>query len=149
MKKRIMAIDFGERRIGIALTDLLQIIASPFEVYNSVDFENDVQYICDLIKSQYVETVVLGMPENVHNSNEKIVQKIKEFGHAIVKNSKINLVFHNESLTSVEANEILKNAGISIKESKKLIDKISACLILESFLKERSENEKRKFKAWY
>ncbi|MDD3232499.1 MAG: Holliday junction resolvase RuvX [Clostridia bacterium] len=139
-----MAIDYGEKRIGIALTDLMQIIASPYKVYESVNFEVDIQYICDLINSQQVETIVVGLPLNSVNSKSTLIEKIQKFGYEIANKTKVNLVFQDERLTSIEANEILKDAGISIKESKKLIDKISACLILESFLNERSENEKRK-----
>lgn len=144
MQSRIMAIDYGEKRIGIALTDLMQIIASPYKVYESVNFEVDIQYICDLINSQQVETIVVGLPLNSVNSKSTLIEKIQKFGYEIANKTKVNLVFQDERLTSIEANEILKDAGISIKESKKLIDKISACLILESFLNERSENEKRK-----
>ncbi|MDD3862278.1 MAG: Holliday junction resolvase RuvX [Clostridia bacterium] len=139
-----MAIDYGEKRIGIALTDLMQIIASPYKVYESINFEVDIQYICDLINSQQVETIVVGLPLNSVNSKSTLIEKIQKFGYEIANKTKVNLVFQDERLTSIEANEILKDAGISIKESKKLIDKISACLILESFLNERSENEKRK-----
>ncbi|MDD2227394.1 MAG: Holliday junction resolvase RuvX [Clostridia bacterium] len=144
MQSRIMAIDYGEKRIGIALTDLMQIIASPYKVYESINFEVDIQYICDLINSQQVETIVVGLPLNSVNSKSTLIEKIQKFGYEIANKTKVNLVFQDERLTSIEANEILKDAGISIKESKKLIDKISACLILESFLNERSENEKRK-----
>jgi len=144
MQSRIMAIDYGEKRIGIALTDLMQIIASPYKVYESINFEIDIKYFCDLIDSQQVETVVIGLPLNSVNSKSMLIEKIEKFGNEIANKTKVNLVFRDEKLTSIEANEILKDAGISIKESKKIIDKISACLILESFLNERSENEKRK-----
>lgn len=142
--KRIMGIDYGDKRIGIALTDLMQIIASPFEVYKTVNENVDIEYICNMIKSQQVETVVIGLPLNIDGSEGERARKTRHFGLKISEKIKdANIIFQDERLTSVEAEDILSNAKIKPKDRKSLIDKLSACIILENYLNERRENEKR------
>lgn len=141
---RIMGIDYGDRRIGIALTDLMQIIASPFEVYQTVNEKADIEYFCNLIETQQVETVVIGLPLNLDGSEGERAQKTRLFASKISEKVKVKIVFQDERLTSIEADEILSDAKIKPKNRKSLIDKLSACIILENFLNERRDDEKRK-----
>lgn len=139
---RIMAIDYGDKRIGIALTDLMQIIASPFEVYQTVNEKVDIEYICNLIKTQQVKTVVIGLPLNLDGSEGERAKKTRLFASKISEKANVKIVFQDERLTSIEADEILSNARIKPKNRKNLIDKLSACIILENFLNERRDDEK-------
>lgn len=140
---RIMGIDYGDKRIGIALTDLMQIIASPYEVYKTVDEKTDIEYICNLIKSQQVNIVVIGLPLNIDGSEGERARKTRMFALKISEIVNVDIVFQDERLTSVEADDILNNAKIKPRERKNLIDKLSACIILENYLNERRDDEKR------
>lgn len=140
---RIMGIDYGDKRIGIALTDLMQVIASPFEVYKTVNSNADIEHLQKIIEEQEVETVVIGLPLNMDGSEGERARKTRLFGSNIADKSNVNIVFQDERLTSFEADNILSDAKVRTDKRKDLIDKLSACLILESYLNERSKNEKR------
>lgn len=135
--QRIMGIDFGDKRIGIALTDLMQIIASPFEVYKTVNENADIEYICNLINSKQVETVVVGLPINIDGTEGERARKTRLFASKLSEKTGAKIVFQDEKLSSVEADEILSNAKIKPIERKSLIDKLSASIILERYLNER------------
>jgi putative Holliday junction resolvase len=141
---RIMGIDYGDKRIGIALTDLMQVIASPFEVYKTVNMDADAEHIQKIIEEQQVKTVVIGLPLNMDGSEGERAKKTRLFGSYIADKSNINIIFQDERLTSFEADNILSDAKIKTDKRKTLIDKLSACLILESYLNERSKDEKRR-----
>lgn len=132
-----MGIDFGDKRIGIALTDLMQIIASPFEVYKTVNENADIEYICNLINSKQVETVVVGLPINIDGTEGERARKTRLFASKLSEKTGAKIVFQDEKLSSVEADEILSNAKIKPIERKSLIDKLSASIILERYLNER------------
>lgn len=140
---RIMGIDYGDKRIGIALTDLMQIIASPYEVYKTVDEKADIDYICNLIKSQQVNKVVIGLPLNIDGTEGERAEKTRLFASKISEKLKVEIFFQDERFTSVEADDILSSAKIKPNKRKGLIDKLSACIILENFLNERRDDEKR------
>lgn len=140
---RIMGIDYGDKRIGIALTDLMHVIASPFEVYKTVNSNADIEHLQKIIEEQEVETLVIGLPLNMDGSEGERARKTRLFGSNIADKSNVNIVFQDERLTSFEADNILSDAKVRTDKRKDLIDKLSACLILESYLNERSKNEKR------
>ncbi|MDD4685700.1 MAG: Holliday junction resolvase RuvX [Clostridia bacterium] len=138
-----MGIDYGDKRIGIALTDLMHVIASPFEVYKTVNSNADIEHLQKIIEEQEVETLVIGLPLNMDGSEGERARKTRLFGSNIADKSNVNIVFQDERLTSFEADNILSDAKVRTDKRKDLIDKLSACLILESYLNERSKNEKR------
>lgn len=135
--KRVMGIDYGDKRIGIAMSDLMQVIASPFEVYNTVSSELDVEHICNLIKQNEVETVVIGLPLNMDGTEGERAKITREFADCIAKKCDVNIVFQDERLSSVEAEEILIEANVRREARKGIIDKLSASIILESYLNKR------------
>jgi len=139
-----MGIDFGDKRIGIALTDLMRVISSPYEVYNTKNTEADINYLCKLIKDKEVGVVVFGLPLNMDGTEGDRAKITREFALQIANKSKVDVVFQDERLSSVEAEEILVEAHIGREERKKLIDKLSASIILESYLNEKGvKNGKR------
>ncbi|MDD4815796.1 MAG: Holliday junction resolvase RuvX [Clostridia bacterium] len=132
--KRIMGIDYGDVRIGIALSDLMQIIASPLEVYKTKNTIDDVNYLCNLIKQNQVETVVFGLPLNMDGTEGERAKITRLFASKIANQSGVRVVFQDERLSSVEAEDILIQANVRREDRKKLIDKLSASIILESYL---------------
>lgn len=131
---RIMGIDYGRVRIGVALTDLLKTIASPYEVYKSVSRKADVEYFKKLIKEKEVELVVIGLPLNMDGTEGERVEKTRIFGEELKKEANIPVVYQDERLTSVEAENYLLSGNLRREKRKGLIDKVSASIILEDYL---------------
>lgn len=131
---KIMALDYGEVRIGIAMTDMLQTIASPFETYKRKSVEKDLDYLVDIAKENYVSEIIMGLPLNMDGTEGDRASKTREFGDKLKEKSGLEIVYVDERLTSVEAEEILIESGMRREKRKEVIDKIAASLILESYL---------------
>ena len=131
---RKMGIDYGDARIGIALTDPLNIICSPFEVYKNVGREDALTHIDMLIKEYDVDEVALGLPLNMDGSEGERAKLHREFGETLATFSNVKVHYIDERLTSAEAEEILIASRVRREKRKDIIDKIAAQLILQSFI---------------
>lgn len=129
-----MALDYGDVRIGISLSDLLKTIASPYETYKRKNLEEDINYFINLTKEKEVTKIIIGLPLNMDGSAGERVNKTKEFGELLAKKTGLEIEYVDERLTSVEAEEILIKSKVRRDKRKVLIDKIAASLILESYL---------------
>ena len=129
---RLMGIDFGEVRIGVALSDPLQIFSQPFRVVPNN--ENTISEIRKIIKSEEVGKIILGLPLNLEGEDTKKTLEVREFSEILKSNVNIPVIFWDERYTSVEANEELKQMGYSIAESRKVIDKVAASIILRNYM---------------
>ena len=139
--KRKMGIDYGDVRIGIAFTDFLCTIASPYEVYKTIDEEKDLEYLCKLAKQQETDEIVIGLPLNMDGTEGERAEITRAFGQKLANKSGLKVVFIDERLTSMEAEEILISAGVRREKRKELIDKISAQLILQSYLSQNKRSD--------
>ena len=131
---RIIGIDYGTKRIGIAVTDPMQVIASPLTTVANVLF-ND--FIDDYTKKENVEAFVIGYPKQLNNSPSKSVQHIDPFIKKLKKKfPKIMIMLVDERFTSVMAMKSIIAGGVkkSDRQDKSITDKISAALILQSYL---------------
>lgn len=131
---KVMALDYGEVRIGVAMTDLMRLIASPFETYVRKSLEQDLNYICALINNNSVKTVVVGLPLNMDGTEGERAQKTREFVDLLKSRTNVQFVFQDERLSSVSAEELLLEGGMKRRERKQNIDKVAAAIILESYL---------------
>lgn len=134
---KVMGIDYGDARIGIALSDLMQITANPYEVFENKGVDDCINHLCTLISNNMVSTVVFGLPINMDGTEGDRAKVTREVAEELAKKSSVKIVFQDERLTSVEADEILKASKLNWQERKKLIDKVSAALILESYLNKK------------
>ena len=133
MKK--MGIDIGKARIGIALSDMLGILASCYETYHCVDYEQDLEHIISIIQSQNVDTVVVGLPLNMDGTAGEMTEYAKEFCENLKAKTNVKTVLIDERLSSYEAEEYLKQNKIKDwRERKKILDQVSACIILQNYL---------------
>jgi putative Holliday junction resolvase len=133
-KHRKMGIDYGDRRIGIALSDALCIISSPYEVYQNRGQEDALAHIDKLIKDFDVDAVAMGLPLNMDGTEGERAKIHREFGEKLAGLSGVKVVYIDERLTSAEAEEILISSGVRREKRKELIDKISAQIILQSYM---------------
>lgn len=138
---RVMGLDYGDVRIGIALSDVTRFLASGFENYTRVSLEKDCQHIAEIISSNNVKLVVLGLPLNMDGSEGVRVEKTKEFAEELKKYTSVEIDFLDERLTSVSAEKILISADVSRKKRKQVLDKLSATIILQDYL----DSKARKF----
>jgi putative Holliday junction resolvase len=135
--ERIMAIDFGDVRIGIAFSDLLKTIASPYQTYKRFNLEKDVEYLNKLVKEKEVGLIVIGLPLNMDGSEGERAEKTRKFGEILEKSCGIKVEYIDERLTSLEAEDLMINAGLRRDKRKEIIDKLAAALILESYLNKK------------
>ena len=130
---RIMCIDHGETRIGIALSDPLQIISLPYKVISNTN-DNTLAEIRKIIEEENVGKIVVGLPVNLKGEDTIRTREVREFVEKLKKNISIPVIFWDERYSTVEANEILKKKKYSIKKSKSVIDKVAASIILRDYL---------------
>ncbi len=131
---RKMGIDYGDKRIGVALTDALCIISSPYEVFQNQSMQQSINHIDKLIKEFDVDEVALGLPLNMDGTEGERAKLHREFGEALANFSGVKVFYVDERLTSAEAEELLIASGVRREKRKELIDKISAQIILQTYL---------------
>ena len=132
--KRKMGLDYGDKRIGIAFSDLLGLIASAYEVYQNNNEEETLNYLCKLAKDKDVDQIILGLPLNMEGEENPRTIITRDFGKKLQEKSGMPVIYEDERLTSVEADEMLKSRKMSWEKRKEIIDKVSAELILQSYL---------------
>lgn len=138
---RIMGIDFGEKRIGVAISDPLGITAQGIAVLGKgPSFEADIKEINKLIKKyEGVDEIVIGLPKTLRGEIGTQARKVLEFVDALKNKFKIQISTWDERLTSVEAEKTLISAGLSREKRRKVIDKSAAAYILQSYLDSRKK----------
>ena len=135
---RVMSLDYGDVRIGIALSDVTRFLASGYENYTRVGLEKDCQHIADIIVNNNVKVVVIGLPLNMDGTEGVRVEKTREFAEELQKYTDAKIDFLDERLTSVSAEKILISADVSRKKRKEVLDKLSATIILQDYLDSQS-----------
>lgn len=129
---RILAIDYGSSRIGIALSDPLRVLALPHCVLkNDKAFWENLE---KLIQNQNVKRVLIGLPLNYSGEETAKTREIRKFGEEFRRHFALPFEFVDEDFTSAEANEALQKMKFSISESRQVIDKVAAALILQNYL---------------
>ena len=131
---RSLGIDFGDARIGLAISDPIGFFASGLETYKRVNLEKDLEHIKNLIKEKDVKTIVVGLPLNMDGSEGIRVEKTKEFCENLNDLAGVNIVYVDERLTTVQAEKMLIEQDVRREDRKKVIDKVAATIILQSYL---------------
>ena len=132
---RILAFDVGERRIGVAVSDLLGITAQGVETYTRTDnLEQDVQHLLKLAESYRPVKLLFGMPRNMDGSYGFQAQITREFAEAVLAKWDGDHAFQDERLTTASARRVLIEADMSREKRKQVIDKVAAVVILQSYL---------------
>lgn len=135
---RILAIDYGQKRVGLAVTDVEQIIATPLTTVHSKDV---ISFLREYIKTEPVELFVVGEPKQMNNQASESVKYTEPFVRLLAKEfPEMKVVRIDERFTSKIAQQVISNAGLKKKDrqNKALVDTISAAVILQSYLEMRS-----------
>ncbi len=131
---RILAIDYGAARIGLALSDESETLASPLSTYASVSMRKDIDHIAALAKEKNAGRIVLGLPVNMDGSEGERAQKTRSFGTVLARVSGLEVVYKDERLTTVSAERTLIECNVRREKRKQVIDTLSAQIILQSYL---------------
>lgn len=130
-----MSVDYGDRRTGIALSDIRGILASPLTVIKESYQPKLAKEIISLAVDNDVKTVVIGLPRNMDGSYGYRCDECKSLGEAISNiNAELNICFEDERLTTVMAHNVLSENNVRGKKRKDTVDAVSAVMILQSYL---------------
>lgn len=132
---RYLGLDLGTKTLGISISDITGTISTPLVVLkHDNNFNYLIEEIKKIIEEKKVETIVLGIPKNMNNTIGERGNMILSFKDELVKNISIPIVLEDERLTTKVAENILITADVSRKKRKKIIDKMAANVILQSYL---------------
>ena len=128
---KIMALDVGTKRIGVALSDYLQVIANPCTRIQREPEQKAIEEITKIAKENRVEKIVVGVPYNMDGTLGFQGENCIEFSQKLIG---FDIILEDERLTSEEAEERLKSRKVDFRKNKGLVDIESACIILEQYL---------------
>ncbi len=141
---RVLALDYGKRRIGLAVSDELGLTAQGLDTLQRTTIREDMRQLAELAAKYRVARVVIGDP--MHMSGRQGVQSenVREFGVRIEAKTGLPVEFWDERLTTAEAERILQESGISRQKRGRAVDRMAAVLILESYLEWRATQQRNR-----
>jgi putative Holliday junction resolvase len=129
---RILGLDMGDSRIGVALSDPLGIMASPLTIISRTNEEADIGALVDIIRKYEVERIIVGLPLSMDGSSGKQVDKVRAFVTALCRHIDIPVEYRDERLSTVVAKRIIKNVRKTSRKTR--YDAAAAALILQGYL---------------
>ena len=126
-----MALDIGTKRVGVALSDFLHVVASPLACVPREPEKDAIEAILKLAKENRVKTIVAGLPINMDGSKGAQAEDCENFAKNF---SEFDIIFEDERLTSDTAEERLRERKVDFRKNKGLVDMESACIILEQYM---------------
>ena len=136
---RLMGLDVGDKRIGIALSDEGAIIASPRETLLRKSNAKDITHLLELADREEVSEILVGMPLSLNGSSGPQAQKVARFVEALRARTPITVTCWDERFTTVDAEQALIEGEVSREKRRGLVDRVAAALILQSYLDARRE----------
>ena len=132
--QRILALDVGDRRIGVAVSDPLGFTAQGLETYTRQSRDKDVAHMLELLGRYAPCRLLIGMPRNMDGSYGEQAEKVKHFVSLITRAWPGEILWWDERMTTMAASRVLLEADVSRGKRKQVIDKLAACVILQSYL---------------
>ncbi len=131
--KRVIALDVGDVRIGVAISDESRIIAQPLEVYKRVGYGPDCRYVQGLCQRYGTDLVLLGLPLNMDGTRGGQAQKAMAFGQ-VLADAGLKVLYQDERMTTVTAERVLIGGNVRREDRKNYVDKLAAAVILEQWI---------------
>jgi putative Holliday junction resolvase len=131
---RILALDLGKKRIGLALSDPLGISAQGLDTLQRSTIREDIAALATIAREHQVQLVLLGHPLNMRGDEGRQAFYTRDFAERLTERTGLAVRFWDERLTSKEAERVLKQSGISIEKRAKAIDRLAAVILLASYL---------------
>ena len=134
MPSRILGIDFGLKRIGLAVSDELGLTAQGLPTLHRTAIRKDLDYIRELAGQYSLEKVIVGNPIGHRGRDTTMSRRVAEFAERLRQYLSCPVELWDERLTSAEANRVLRSAGLSIEKRREAVDRVSAVLLLQNYL---------------
>jgi putative Holliday junction resolvase len=133
-------LDIGDKRIGVAISDQGGIIASPLTIIDRANLHQDIETVVTLINQNEAEMIVAGLPLTIDGIIGHQAEKVKYFTDNLAKNTDIPIIHQDESLTTLEARQLMQLTRKKRKREKEKDDSIAAAFILQGYLDEQRNN---------
>ena len=140
MNERIVCLDIGDARIGVAVSDPRGMIAMPVEVIRRIGWGPDTNRIKQICNAYGTDRILSGLPLNMDGTEGFQAQKVRDFCHQLEK-AGLHIEYQDERLSTVSAEEILIEGGLSRGDRKQVVDKVAATVILQQWLETQSDKE--------
>ena len=137
---RILAVDYGTVRTGLAISDPTGLIATPFGVFPGYDAEKLAGKSCEVVCEKKVTGIIMGMPVRTDGKKSEMQEKILSFAELLSVKTGINIEFVDEKFTTVIASQKLHQNNKNAKQQKKIIDAAAAAVLLQDWLDSRRKN---------
>ena len=134
---RVLALDLGKRRIGLALSDELGVTAQGLETLQRTNIREDLAQLRRLAEEKKVGLFLLGKPLHMSGDEGRLVEFVRDFAKRLESATGLPVEFWDERLTTVEAQRVLRESGISLRKRTQAVDRLSAVILLESYLDSR------------
>lgn len=134
---RIMGLDFGAKTVGVAMSDEMLMTAQPLETISrerETKLRKTYARLEALMDEYQVEKIVVGLPKKLNNEEGERCQKTREFARRLEERTGLEVIFWDERLTTVAAEQVLEEANVRRERRKEYVDKLAASIILESYL---------------
>jgi putative Holliday junction resolvase len=131
---RILGIDYGSRRIGVAVCDELGITAQGVTTINRKNRESDIEAIAKLVSCYNIEKIVIGYPLRLDGSEGIQCEKVNRFSRRLEIRVSLSVVRWDETLSTMRAEEILRETGVPLAKRRAVVDRIAAAIILQDYL---------------
>ena len=131
---RILSIDYGDKRIGLALSDILKIIAKPYKTINNISNKQIIDDINMIIKDRNIEKIIVGLPITLKGNYSEQTNKVLSFVKLLEDGTSVCIETYDERLSSIQAKKSLIYQGVKTGHNKSEIDKTAAAIFLQGYL---------------
>ena len=131
---RVLALDLGKRRIGLAVSDELGITAQGLATLQRTNVREDVAKVEQTIREKSVSLILIGNPVHMSGHEGRQSQWVREFGDRLREQTGVAVKFWDERLTTVEAQRVLRESGVSLHKRTQAVDRLAAVILLQSYL---------------
>ena len=133
-KGRLLGVDYGKVRVGLAVSDPDRILASPLTTYERRNPELDAAYFEDLVKKEDIAEIIIGLPVHTSGAEGESAAHARKFGEWLKKLTGLPCIYWDERFTTVEAESSLLSAGLTNKRRKARRDRVAAQILLQAYL---------------
>ncbi|MAV64475.1 MAG: Holliday junction resolvase RuvX [Candidatus Marinimicrobia bacterium] len=134
LNSRLMAIDYGERKVGIAISDPLHIIASPYKTIDRRETPDYISEIRNIIEEKNIFKIIVGYPLTMLGKESQQTKLVVDFVNLLKKEFDIKILKYDERLSSKQAERYIREQNIKVGKNKEKVDQISASIILEQYM---------------
>ncbi|MCS7025970.1 MAG: Holliday junction resolvase RuvX [Bryobacteraceae bacterium] len=146
--RRVLGLDVGLRRVGVAISDPLGLTAQGLDTLERTNLRQDLARLSALAKQHGVELIIVGHPLHLSGKQGRQAELIQQFASKLAERSGLPVQLWDERLTTLVANQVLRESGLSRQKRARAVDRLSAVLILQSYLDSQSSGGLRGPQRW-